>query len=63
MVVESRYIVILMKLWKGLKLVSSLQHWAKNIEMFVIQHINIWPNLILIVVKIQNECLSVTSIV
>ena len=55
MVVESRYIVILMKLWKGLKLVSSLKHWAKNIEMFVIQHINIWPNLILIVVKIQKE--------
>ena len=33
------YIVILIKLWKGLELVSSLKHWPKNIlEMFVIQH-------------------------
>ena len=41
---------------KGLELVRSLQHWVKNIlEMFAIQHTSIWPNLILIVLRIQKE--------
>ena len=36
----SRFIVVLIKSWKGLELVSSIQHRAKNmLEMFVIQHI------------------------
>ena len=35
---KSRYIVISLKLQKGLELVSSLQHGAKNtLEMFVIK--------------------------
>ena len=40
-------IVILMKLSsKGLELVASLQHWAKNMfEMFVIQHSYFLPGL------------------
>ena len=39
---RSCYIAILIKLQKGLELVSSLQHSAKNmLEMFVIQHTSI----------------------
>ena len=53
---RSRYVVILIKSQKGLELVSSLLHWAKNmLEMFVIQHTSIWPNFILIVIRIQNK--------
>ena len=50
------YIAILMKSWKGIELVSSRQHWAKNIlEMFVIEHTSIWPNFSLIVIRIQKN--------
>ena len=50
---RSRYIVILMKSWKGLELVASLQHWAKNmLEMLGIENTSIWPNFILIVLTI-----------
>ena len=53
---RSHYIVVLIKSLKGLKLVSSLQHWAKNmVEMFVIQHTSIWLNFILIVFMIQKK--------
>ena len=59
-----RYIVILIKSQKGLEVVSSLQHSAKNmIEMFVIQHTSIWPSFILTVLWMQKKIsLSVTSI-
>ena len=41
---------------KGLVLVSSFQHWAKNmLEMFVIQQTIIWQNFILIVLRIQKK--------
>ena len=54
--VWSRYIVVLIISSKGLELVSSLQHWTKNmLEMFVIQHTSIWPNLILVVLRIQKN--------
>ena len=53
---RSRYIVILIKLWKDLKLVSSLQFGAKNmLEMCVMQHTSIWPNIILKVLRIQKK--------
>ena len=40
------YVVILIKLQKGLELVFSLQNWAKNMfEMFVIQYTSIWPKI------------------
>ena len=33
------YIAVLIKSYKGLELVSSLQHWTKNmLETFIIQH-------------------------
>ena len=39
---RSRYIVVLIKSEKGLELVFSLKHWAKNmLEMFAIQHTSI----------------------
>ena len=39
-----------------LELVSSLQHWAKNmLEMFSIQHTSIWPSYILIVLRTQKN--------
>ena len=39
-----------------LELVSSLEHWTKNmLEMFVIQHPRIWPNFILIVKRNFHE--------
>ena len=51
-----RYIVILTELSKGLELVPSLQHWAKNmLEMFVIEHTGVWPNFILIVCSIEKK--------
>ena len=41
----SHYIVILIKSWKGLEVVSSLKHCSKNIlEMIVTQHTSIWPD-------------------
>ena len=50
------YIVVLIKSEKGLELVSGLQHWTKNIsEMFAIQHTSIWPNFILIALKIPKK--------
>ena len=53
---RSRYILILMKSSKGLEIVFSLQHWAENmLEMFVIQKASIWPNFILIVLRIQKK--------
>ena len=53
-IARSRYIIILIKSLKGLELVSSLHHWAKNmLEMFVILHTRTWPNSILIVFRIQ----------
>ena len=53
---KSHYIDILIKSWKGLKLVSSLQHWTKiMLEMFVTQHTGIWVSLILIALKIQKK--------
>ena len=52
----SRYIIILIKSWKGLEVASSLQHSAKNmLEMFVKQDTSIWPNFILIVRWIQKK--------
>ena len=52
-IARSRYIVILMKSWKGLELVASLQRWAKNmLEMLGIENTSIWPNFILIVLTI-----------
>ena len=40
----------------GLELVSSLQYRARNmLEMFVIQHTSIWPNFILIVLRIKKN--------
>ena len=52
----SRYIFIIIKSRKGLELVSSLKHKAKNkLEMFAIQHRSIWPNFILIVPGIQKN--------
>ena len=53
---RSHYIVISLKLQKGLELVSSPQHWAKNmLEMFIIRYTSMWPNLILIVLRIQKK--------
>ena len=50
------YIVILIKQQKSLELVSSLQHWAKNmLEMFAIEHTSIWPNFNLIVLRIKKN--------
>ena len=52
---RSRY-AILMKSWKGLELVFSLQHYAKNMsEMFVIRHASIWPNFIFIALRIEKK--------
>ena len=49
-------IVILIKSQKSPELVSSFQDSAKNmLEMFVTQHISIWPNFILIVFRIQKK--------
>ena len=40
----------------GLELVSSLQHRARNmLEMFVIQRTSIWPNFVLIVLRIKKN--------
>ena len=53
---RSCYIAILIKTWKSLELVSSLQHSSKNmLEMFMISHTSIRPNLILIVLRIQKK--------
>ena len=53
---RSHYIVIPLKLLRGLELVSSLQHWAKSmLEIFVTHHTSIWPILILIVLRIQKK--------
>ena len=39
-----------------LELVSSLQHWVKNMfKMFVIQHTSIWSNFILMLLRIQKK--------
>ena len=44
------------KIIKGLELVSSLQHWAKNtLKMFVMEDISIWPSFILIVLGFQKK--------
>ena len=41
---------------KGLELVSSLQHWSKNmLEMFFIHYTSIWPNFVLIELRIQKK--------
>ena len=51
---RSHYTVILIRSWKGLEPISSLQHWAKSMsEMCIMQHTSIWPNFILIVLRIQ----------
>ena len=43
----------LLKSKRGLELDSSLQKWSQNmLEMLVIRCINIWPNLILILLRI-----------
>ena len=53
---RSHYIAILIKSLKGLELVSSLQQQAKNIlETFVIQYFIIWPNFILISLRILKK--------
>ena len=53
---RSSYIVILIKSYKSLELVSSLQHSAKNmLELFVIPHTSLWPNFIFIVLRIQKK--------
>ena len=44
------------KIIKSLELVSSLKHSAKNmLQMFFIQHTNIWPNFILTGLRIQKK--------
>ena len=54
---RSRYIVILIKPWKDPELVSSLENWTKiKLEILVIQQTSIWPNFILIVLRIQKKC-------
>ena len=55
---RSHYIAILIKSFKGLELVSSLPHWAKNmLQMLAIQHSSIWPNFILIGFKTtKHKC-------
>ena len=41
---------------KDFEPVSTLQHWAKNmLESFVIEQTSIWPNVILIVLRIQKK--------
>ena len=53
---RSRYNLIFIKSEKGQELVSSLQHWAKNVlEMFVLRHTSIWPNFILTVLTIHKN--------
>ena len=53
---RSGYITTLIKSWKGLELVPSLQHWAKNmLEISAIQHTSILSNFILIVIRIQKK--------
>ena len=53
---KSCFIVILIKSWKSLELVSSLQYWAKNmLEMFVIKQTSSWSNFILIVLSVQKN--------
>ena len=47
---------ILLKSLKGLELVSSVQHWAKNmLKIFAIHQTSIWLNFILIVLRIQKK--------
>ena len=53
---RSPYIIILIKSTKGLELVASLQHWAKKIEMFVIEDTSIWPSFILLL-KNKHKCI------
>ena len=49
-------IVLLIKSKKDSELVSSLQYWTKNmLEILVIQHISIWPNFILTVLRTQKK--------
>ena len=46
----------LIKSKKSLEIVSSLQHWVKNmLDIFVIQHSSIWPNFVLTVLRIQKR--------
>ena len=53
---RSDYIVILLKLQKGLELVSNPQHLDKNmLEMFVMRYNSMWPNFTSIVFKIQKK--------
>ena len=41
---------------KGLELVSSLQHWVKNmLEIFFIQYTSIWSSFIFIGLRIQKK--------
>ena len=57
--VRSCYIVIFIKSEKGVELVSSPQHWAKNIlEMFAIQHTSTWSIFILAVLKFDDNVLG-----
>ena len=52
----SYYPFILLKSWKSLELVSSLRNWTKNVlEMSGLRYPNIWPNLILIMPRIQKK--------
>ena len=51
---SSRYISL--KPQKGLEIVSSPQHWVRNmLEMSVIRYTSMWPNLILIVLRILKK--------
>ena len=44
------------KIKKDLELIASCQHLARNmLEMFVIRNTSIWPNFIVIVLKIQKK--------
>ena len=44
------------KIMKEPETISKLHHSAKNmLEMFVIQHTSIWPNFILIGLRIQKK--------
>ena len=55
-IVKSPYFAISLKSEKALELLSSLQHWIKDMfEMFVIRYTSIWPNFILIVHSIQKK--------
>ena len=56
MVNKSDNIEILLKPWKGLELVFSLQHWTKKMLVKSLTKLtNTWPNFILIICRIQKK--------